>query len=101
MEMVPIRPTETVPMGIRMLRPTAMRKVAAAAHATVSTTRKKKWNPRERFDLMSTLQTEVEKAFDYRGDVTLSLKDGRQMMGYVFNREPKGTKRCPEPFAEI
>jgi hypothetical protein len=27
-----------------------------------------------------------EKAFDYRGDVTLTLKDGRQMTGYVFDR---------------
>jgi hypothetical protein len=27
-----------------------------------------------------------EKAFDYRGDVTLTLKDGRQISGYVFDR---------------
>lgn len=27
-----------------------------------------------------------EKAFDYRGDVTLTLKDGRQINGYVFDR---------------
>jgi hypothetical protein len=27
-----------------------------------------------------------EKAFDYRGDVTLTLKDGRQVNGYVFDR---------------
>jgi len=27
-----------------------------------------------------------EKAFDYRGDVTLTLKDGRQITGYVFDR---------------
>lgn len=27
-----------------------------------------------------------EKAFDYRGDVTLTLKDGRTVNGYVFDR---------------
>jgi hypothetical protein len=27
-----------------------------------------------------------EKALDYRGDVTLTLKDGRQISGYVFDR---------------
>jgi hypothetical protein len=27
-----------------------------------------------------------EKAFDYRGDVTLTLKDGRMINGYIFDR---------------
>jgi hypothetical protein len=29
----------------------------------------------------------LEKAFDYRGDVTLTLKDGRVIDGYVFDRK--------------
>ena len=29
----------------------------------------------------------MEKAFDYRGDVTLTLKDGRVIDGYVFDRK--------------
>src|SRR5579875_3393041 len=29
----------------------------------------------------------LEKAFDYRGDVTLTLKDGRVIHGYVFDRK--------------
>lgn len=33
-------------------------------------------------DIMSAL----EKAFDYRGDVTLTLKDGRVINGYIFDR---------------
>lgn len=33
----------------------------------------------------------LEKAFDYRGDVTLTLKDGRVMNGYVFDRRPGPT----------
>lgn len=28
----------------------------------------------------------LEKAFDYRGDVTLTLKDGRVVNGYIFDR---------------
>jgi hypothetical protein len=32
----------------------------------------------------------LEKAFDYRGDVTLTLKDGRTIEGYVFDRKIKG-----------
>lgn len=32
-----------------------------------------------------------EKAFDYRGDVTLTLKDGRTIQGYVFDRRTGAT----------
>jgi hypothetical protein len=28
----------------------------------------------------------LEKAFDYRGDVTLTLRDGRTVAGYLFDR---------------
>lgn len=28
----------------------------------------------------------LEKAFDYRGDVTITLKDGRTVAGYLFDR---------------
>ncbi len=28
----------------------------------------------------------LEKAFDYRGDVTLTTKDGKQIEGYIFDR---------------
>jgi hypothetical protein len=30
----------------------------------------------------------IDKAFDYRGDVTITLTNG-QVEGYIFNREPK------------
>ena len=30
----------------------------------------------------------IEKAFDYRGDVTVVTKDGRRIEGYVFDRRP-------------
>jgi len=50
---------------------------------------------------MSDLPAEIEKAFDYRGDVTLRLKDGREAVGFLSNRESKGNRRCPEPFVEM
>src|ERR1700761_3320594 len=34
----------------------------------------------------SEIRIALEKAFDYRGDVTLTLKDGRVVQGYVFDR---------------
>jgi hypothetical protein len=33
------------------------------------------------------LRQALEKAFDYRGDVTLTLKDGTKVEAYIFNRE--------------
>jgi hypothetical protein len=32
----------------------------------------------------------LEKAFDYRGDITITLKDGRSIEGYVFDRRSTG-----------
>ena len=34
----------------------------------------------------SDLREALEKAFDYRGDVTLTTKDGKQLEGYIFDR---------------
>jgi hypothetical protein len=33
----------------------------------------------------------LEKAFDYRGDVTITLKDGRAINGYIFDRRTGAT----------
>ena len=32
------------------------------------------------------LRTALDKAFDYRGDVTITLRDGTSVEGYVFDR---------------
>jgi len=32
----------------------------------------------------------LEKAFDYRGDLTITLKDGKKIEGYIFDRRGKG-----------
>ena len=33
----------------------------------------------------------IEKAFDYRGDVTITRKDGSQVIGYLFDRRVAAT----------
>jgi hypothetical protein len=33
----------------------------------------------------------LEKAFDYRGDVTITRKDGTKVEGYIFDRKPGKT----------
>lgn len=37
------------------------------------------------------LRLALNKAFDYRGDVTLTLKDGRKFEGYIFDRRESST----------
>jgi hypothetical protein len=39
----------------------------------------------------------VERAFDYRGDVTVVHGDGREQVGYVFNRDAD----APRPFVQL
>jgi len=39
----------------------------------------------------------IELAFDYRGDVTITLKSGGSIMGYLFNRQAAG----PDPSIEV
>ena len=39
----------------------------------------------------------VELAFDYRGDITLTLVSGEQVTGYLFNRQSSG----PRPALQI
>ena len=39
----------------------------------------------------------VDRAFDYRGDVTLVLDDGRELVGYLFNRN----RDAAEPFVQM
>jgi hypothetical protein len=39
----------------------------------------------------------LEKAFHYRGDVTITLKDGSTVVGYLCNRNAD----APEPFIQV
>jgi hypothetical protein len=36
------------------------------------------------------IRAALEKAFDYRGDLTITLKDGRKIEGYIFDRRSTG-----------
>jgi hypothetical protein len=50
---------------------------------------------------MSDISALIDKAFDYRGDVTIDLKDGNHVEGFVSNRYPNGTRSNPEPRIEV
>lgn len=44
------------------------------------------------------LREAIELAFDYRGDITVELKSGGQVMGYLFNRTATGEQPTIELF---
>ena len=39
----------------------------------------------------------IDQAFDYRGDVTITRRDGRRLAGYLFNRR----RDVEAPFVEV
>src|SRR5580698_1302647 len=39
---------------------------------------------------VSEIHEALEKAFDYRGDLTITLKNGQIIEGYIFDRKIKG-----------
>ena len=43
------------------------------------------------------LEDALGRAFDYRGDVTIHLKTGEQVIGYVFDRQ----QEIPHPFIKV
>ena len=50
----------------------------------------------------SDLETQIDAAFDYRGDVTLTLAGGETVVGYLFNREFAPHPKLGEtPFVEV
>ncbi|QDU59480.1 hypothetical protein Pan216_03080 [Planctomycetes bacterium Pan216] len=42
----------------------------------------------------------IEKAFDYRGDVTIELTSGETVVGYLFNRDIDAAEPYLEMFAK-
>jgi hypothetical protein len=42
------------------------------------------------------LREALEKAFDYRGDVTIKLKDGASVEGYIFDRSDSFVRLFPK-----
>ena len=55
-----------------------------------------KWNPT--LATKEELYDALHKAFDYRGDVTITLKDGTKQVAYIFNNEPKAAEPYVEAF---
>ncbi len=45
------------------------------------------------------LREGLEKAFDYRGDVTITTKDGRKIEGYIFDR--RAGKTLTDSFVRV
>ncbi|RMG16752.1 MAG: hypothetical protein D6731_05500 [Planctomycetota bacterium] len=42
-----------------------------------------------------SLQEQIEAAFDYRGDVTVTLAGGEQIVGFLFNRDLRPAREAP------
>ena len=45
-----------------------------------------------------SLEEVVERAFDYRGDVTVVRQDGSEVIGYLFNRNAEVDRRFVQMF---
>jgi hypothetical protein len=54
-----------------------------------------KWKPT--LATKEELYDALDKALDYRGDITVTLKSGVSQVVYVYNREAK----APEPYIEV
>jgi hypothetical protein len=46
----------------------------------------------------TSLEEVVERAFDYRGDVTVVRRDGTELVGYLFNRNAEVADRFVQLF---
>lgn len=51
---------------------------------------------------LDTLEDQIEAAFDFRGNVTLTLKDGTTVDGFIFNRDfaPKAGQAFVDLYAD-
>jgi hypothetical protein len=50
---------------------------------------------------LNDVNRQIEAAFDYRGHVTIALKTGERLEGYVFNRQFAHPKLKEEPYIEV
>jgi hypothetical protein len=48
-----------------------------------------------------TLEQQIDAAFDYRGHVTITLKSGEHVVGYVYNRQFAHLKLGEPPYIEM
>ena len=47
------------------------------------------------------LEHHIEKAYHYRGNVTMTLNDGTTIEGFIFNREFRNPKLAEDQFVEL
>ncbi len=50
---------------------------------------------------MNELEKQIEAAFDFRGHVTATLKDGTSIEGYLFNRQFADPRLPEDNFVEL
>ncbi|OGQ23555.1 MAG: hypothetical protein A3C46_02370 [Deltaproteobacteria bacterium RIFCSPHIGHO2_02_FULL_44_16] len=50
---------------------------------------------------MTELEQQIEKAFDYRGNVTITFKNGNAIEGFLYNREFSNPKTREQNFIEV
>lgn len=67
-----------------------------SAQGAVSSLQGRQFSPHS----FNELAEAIELAFDYRGDVTVTLRSGQQLTGYLFNRTVRGQDSTFEIFPE-
>jgi hypothetical protein len=50
---------------------------------------------------MNELEAQIEKAYDFRGHVSIKLKKGETVEGFIFNRHLGTEKIKEEPYIEV
>ena len=68
--------------------PTSSLETAAEEHLGVVHENLEGWIPT--LASVSEIHEALEKAFDYRGDLTITLKNGQKIEGYIFDRRITG-----------
>jgi hypothetical protein len=48
-----------------------------------------------------TLRAQIDEAYDFRGHVTVKLKDGSAVEGFLYNREFENPRMAEDCFVEI
>ena len=50
---------------------------------------------------MNDIERQIEAAYDFRGHVTIKLKGGETVEGFIFNRQFKNPKMKKDNFIEV
>jgi hypothetical protein len=75
---------DTIPPHVNVANPDALEIAPGTAHEQLEG-----WIPAMASE--EELRQALEKAFDYRGDITITRKDGSKVEGYIFDRRSAAT----------